>query len=122
MPWVQTDLEFAPQPVRSNAEGLACAGCSLSLKVRVGRFRCRNLGCEVLFFAGTLPGVAEVRGRRTCRADVIVRLIGYSLGGRPGERLINRLGLEVSDDTILRRLKKSSKPANNSAAVVGLDE
>jgi len=26
---VQTDLEFAPQPLRSNAEGLACAGCSL---------------------------------------------------------------------------------------------
>ena len=33
------------------------------------------------------PGVGEVRGRRTCRADVVARLIGYALGGRAGERL-----------------------------------
>jgi hypothetical protein len=78
----------------------------LSLKIRVNRFRCRNLASAVLFFAGTLPGVAEFRGRRTCRADVILRLIGHALGGRPGERLTTRLGPPVSDDSILRRLKK----------------
>jgi hypothetical protein len=71
-----------------------------------------------------LPCEASLKfaARRTSRADVITQLIGYSLGGRPGERLIARLGLPVSDDTILRRLKKSSKPSNNGAEVVGLDE
>ena len=122
MPWVSADLEFAPQPLRANAEGLAGAGVPLSLKVRVNRFRCRNLGCAVLFFAGTLAGVAEFRGRRTSRADVILRLIGHALGGRPAERLINRLGLPVSDDTILRRLKKNAQPAPCTAQIVGLDE
>jgi len=89
---------------------LPVLGVPLSLKVRVNRFRCRNLGCAVLFFAGT------------CRADVILRLIGHALGGRPGERLITRLGLPVSDDTILRRLKKSARPARHAAEIVGLDE
>jgi len=97
-------------------------GVPLSLKVRVNRFRCRNLGCAFLFFAGTLPGVAEFRGRRTRRAYVILQLIGHALGGRPGERLITRLGLPVSDDTILLRLKKSAQPAPHAAKIVGLDE
>jgi transposase len=101
---------------------LPAFGVPVSLKVRVNRFRCRNLGCAIRFFSAALRGVAEVRGRRTSRADVITQLIGYSLGGRPGERLIARLGLPVSDDTILRRLKKSSKTKNNGAEVVGLDE
>jgi transposase len=101
---------------------LPVLGVPLSLKVRVSRFRCRNLGCAVLFFTSTLPGVAEFRARRTCRADVILRLIGHALGGRPGEHLITRLGLPVSDDTILRRLKKSAQPASDAAKIVGLDE
>ena len=101
---------------------LPVLGVPLSLKVRVNRFRCRNLGCAILFVAGTLAGVAEFRGRRTCRADVILRLIGHALGGRPGERLIARLGLPVSDDTILRRLKKNAQPAPHAAKIVGSDE
>jgi len=101
---------------------LPVLGVPLSLKVRVNRFRCRNLGCAILFVAGTLAGVAEFRGRRTCRADVILRLIGHALGGRPGERLMARLGLPVSDDTILRRLKKNAQPAPHAAKIVGSDE
>jgi hypothetical protein len=31
---------------------------------------------------------------------------GHGTGGRPGGRLMKRLGLPVSDDTILRQLKK----------------
>ena len=49
------------------------------------------------------------------------KLIGHALGGRPGERLMGRIGLAISDDTILRRLKKCArKPA--SGTVVGLDD
>ena len=35
----------------------------------------------------------------------IVGLVGYALGGLPGERLLNRLGIRSSDDTVLRRVK-----------------
>jgi hypothetical protein len=81
---------------------LPALGAAVSLRVRVGRWRCRRPGCAVRFFTGGLSGVAEIRGRRTCRADVVTQLIGYALGGRPGERLMGRLGLPVSDDTILQ--------------------
>jgi hypothetical protein len=72
-------------------------------------------------FADRLPGVAEVPGRRTCRANVIARLIGYTLGGRAGERLTTRIGLPVSNETLLRWLK-GAEPAAAEARVIGVAE
>ena len=68
--------------------------------------------------------MADLRGRRTCRADVVARLIGYALGGRAGERLTTRLGLPVSNDTLLRGVKQGAKPttAATQAQVIGVDE
>ena len=97
-------------------------GAAVSLRVCVGRWRCRQSGCAVRFFTGTLPGVTDVYSRRTCRADLVTQLVGHALGGRPGERLSGRLGLPISDDTILRRLKKCARPAITGVQVVGIDE
>jgi hypothetical protein len=76
----------------------------------------------VRVFADRLPGVAEVRGRRTCRANAIARLIGYALGGRAGERLAERLGLPISNDSLLRRVKTGAQPAVTGTQVIGIDE
>jgi len=54
---------------------LPAVGGVVSLRICVGRWRCRNPGCAVRFFTGLLPGVAQVRGRRTCRAEVITQLL-----------------------------------------------
>jgi transposase len=35
----------------------------------------------------------------------IVGLVGYALGGLPGEQLLDRLGIKSSDDTVIRRVK-----------------
>jgi hypothetical protein len=52
---------------------------------------------------------------------VVTELVGHALGGRAGERLMGRLGLRVSDDTIVRRLKTRARPAVVDARVVGVD-
>src|ERR1700738_5354541 len=70
---------------------LPAVGAIVSLHIRVTRWRCLAAACAVRFFADRLPGVAEVRGRRTCRADVVARLIGYALGGRAGATPPTRL-------------------------------
>ena len=101
---------------------LPALGAPVLLKIRVGRWRCTGPRCKVRFFTGCLPGVAEFRARRTDRANVITQLIGYVLGGRPGERLSKRIGLPVSNDTLLRWLKKCAKPSLASAPVIGVDE
>src|SRR3979411_1215335 len=79
-------------------KGPPAVGGTGPLQIGVGRWRCATRACAVRFFADRLPGVAEFRGRRTCRANVVVRLIGYALGGRPGERLAPRIGLSGRHD------------------------
>jgi hypothetical protein len=39
------------------------------------------------------------------------------MGGRPGERLMGRLGVPVSDDTILRQLKRDANLAHRNSRV-----
>jgi transposase len=54
----------------------------------------------------------------------IVRLFGHSVGGRPSERLMARLGMPVSDTTILLSVKKLAGVQPNPAVVrvAGIDE
>jgi hypothetical protein len=44
-------------------------------------------------------------GRQTDRAAEIIRLVGYVAGGLPGQRLLARLSIATSDDTVLRRVR-----------------
>lgn len=62
--------------------------------------------------------------RRTRRVSEIVGLLGHRAGGRPGERLMRRLGIPVSDDTILRQLKRDAALVSWDATirVVGIDD
>ncbi len=53
-------------------------------------------------FADRLAGVSLPRVQHTQRFGGVVHLVGYALGGRGGERLLDRLGMGVSDHTILR--------------------
>jgi hypothetical protein len=45
------------------------------------------------------------------RLSEIVGLVGYALGGLPGERLLDRLGIKSSGDTVLRRVKARRRGA-----------
>src|SRR3979409_391100 len=99
---------------------LPAVGAAGSLRVWVARWRWPQSGGQVRFFTGTLPGVTDVYSRRTCRADLVTQLVGHALGGRPGERLSGRLGMPISDDTLLRQLKKGARPAIPGVQVVGI--
>jgi transposase len=87
-------------------QDLPWQGVSVQLWATVGRFRCRNSSCPRKIFCERLPRVARVYGRQTERASEIVRLIGYVAGGLPGQRLLDRLSIATSDDTVLRRVRQ----------------
>lgn len=95
----------------------------MTLRVRVTRWRCSYSPCGTKFFSSPLPGTAHAFARQTDRAAAITLLVGQALGGRASERLINRLGLPVSDDTILRRLKRGgSEHKSVGTTIVGIDD
>jgi transposase len=99
-------------------------GVSVELWVTARRFRCRNSSCPRKIFCERLPHVTRVYGRQTERASEIVRLIGYISGGLPGQRLLARLSISTSDDTVLRRVRQEPAQAPSSAAVgnLGVDD
>jgi hypothetical protein len=53
----------------------------------------------------------------------IVSLVGYALGGLAGERLLNRLGIKSSYDSVLRRVKTRRRGAIQPAVrVLSVDD
>ncbi|HEX2654173.1 MAG TPA: ISL3 family transposase, partial [Xanthobacteraceae bacterium] len=88
-------------------------GVAVELWASVGRFRCRNSSCPRKIFCERLPQIARVYGRQTERASEVVRLIGYVAGGLPGQRLLARLSISTSDDTVLRRVREKPTEASS---------
>jgi transposase len=105
-------------------QDLPWQGVAVELWAIVGRFRCRNASCSRQIFCERLPQIARVYGRQTERAAEIIRLIGYVAGGLPGQRLLARLAIAASDDTVLRRVRE--QPSGEVAATpirhLGVDD
>lgn len=75
-------------------------------------------------FSDPLAGVSAPRLQHTDRFGAVMHLVGHALGGRGAERLLARLGMGISDDTILRRLKRPTATplAPDVLRVVGVDD
>jgi hypothetical protein len=94
------------------------------LELALYRLRCRNPSCGRKTFAEPLGSVAERFARRTNRVQELARLVGHAAGGLPAERLMARLGLPQSDDTILRHLKHhmAAQGRGENARIIGIDD
>jgi transposase len=86
-------------------QDLPWQGQTVEVHLSAGRYRCRHRNCPGKIFTERLPRVAHAYSRQTTRLADIVRVVGYAAGGLPGQRLLERLAVCVSDDTILRRVK-----------------
>ena len=93
---------------------LPAQGTPVDVRVRLTRWRCRNQDCERRIFAERIPGLAAPFARQTTRLAGVVRLFGHSVGGRPSERLMGRLGMRVGHTTILREIKRSARDGRGS--------
>ncbi|MGH9627679.1 MAG: transposase [Bryobacteraceae bacterium] len=117
-------IPIGPQHILSPPSGLPWQGVSVQLWVTTGRFGCRNSSCPRKVFCERLPRVASVFDRQTDRASEIVHLVGYIAGGRPGQRLLARLSIVTSDDTVLRRVRREREqtPASEPIRNLGVDD
>jgi len=106
-------------------QDLPWQGLTVQILLRIRRFRCRTCGCPRKVFTERVEGIPSYL-RQTNRLAEIVRVVGYSAGGLPGARLLARLAIRISDDTVLRRVKTPASPAfsnsHNSIEVLGVDD
>jgi len=102
---------------------LPIAGRRVRLVLRARRFRCSAVLCGRRIFnerfdADTLAPWA----RRTARLDHIVHHLALALGGRPAASFAHRLMLPVSNDTLLRLVRRRGSPRFEAPTVVGIDD
>ncbi len=92
-------------------------GRRLRIRLAARRFRCRNAVCERQVFTERFaPDLIQAHARRTLRLDVLTYAIALVLGGRPGERLAERLSMPVSADTPSAGARHRRHPTPASAA------
>ena len=99
---------------------LSAQGAPVIFCGSLGRWRCRNQHGDRRIFTECVPGLAAPFARRTARLAEIVRLLGHSAGGRPSERLMRRLGMPVSDTTILDGLKEHARARSEISAMAAV--
>ena len=87
------------------------------------RFRCVVTDCPRRIFAERLEAVVSGPfARRTARLEGLVHHLGLALGGRPGQSLARRLLLPVSNDTLLRVVRRRAVQPPKDPRVVGIDD
>lgn len=79
---------------------------SLTLKIRARRFFCLNRRCHRVIFCERLPEVVSY-ARKTDRLEEALLSIALELGGEAGARLARQLGLWVSPDALLERIRET---------------
>lgn len=105
-----------------NPRELPSCGVAARLCLRVRRFFCRNAACLRKIFCERLADFVPAYERRTAQFTQMLTLLAMALGGRGGSRIVSRLQMGVSRDTLLRLIRRKSSPTFEEPRVLGVDD
>ncbi|MGO8918493.1 MAG: ISL3 family transposase [Stellaceae bacterium] len=118
-----TNSERVHSRYRRRLVDLPMAGRPVRLVVVARRFHCDAVICGRRIFVERFDqDVLAPWPRRTARLDHIVYHLGLALGGRPAASFARRLMLPVSNDTLLRVVRRRGSPRFVPPTVVGIDD
>ncbi|MCL6647789.1 MAG: transposase family protein [Chloroflexi bacterium] len=101
---------------------LPWAAVPIVLHVHLRNFRCVEPDCPQRFFTERRPELAPPYAHATLRRMLAETAVGVGAGGEPGARLLRSLGIGVSGDTLLRRVRKAPEPPVPKTDAVGIDD
>jgi transposase len=107
---------------RRHPRDLPCTGRPIRLLLTVRKFFCRNPDCSRKVFTERLPDFLEVSSRLTKRLRTAVQEVGFATCGKGGERLSDKLGMPISDASMLWSLFLVPLPEVGQVRVVGVDD
>lgn len=98
-------------------------GNGVELRITARRFVCTASHCQQRIFAERFgEGLFGMRARRTTRLEVLVRHLDLALGGRPAANFARRLMLPVSNDTLLRVVRRHARSPTEALVIMGVDD
>ncbi len=107
---------------RRKPRDLPCVGRPIRLLLTVRKFFCRNPNCSRKVFTERLPDFIEASSRLTTRLRTAVQEIGFATCGIGGERLGDKLGMPISDASLLWSLFLVPLPEVGQVHVIGVDD
>jgi transposase len=99
-----------------------CLGCEARLELAVRRLYCRNPACSRQTFVERLPGLIEPRAQRKDRLATTQGRVGVAMGGEAGARMLQRIGMPTSGDTVLRLVRRLPLPRRPAPRVLDVDD
>jgi len=120
------DCGCAAQRVHSqyirNLADLPLAGQRVQIRLQVRRFFCDRPSCQRKTFSERLPDFAPKSARRTKRLADVQTVVGLAVGGEAGARLVHRLEMPASPDTLLRLIRRQPIQDTVTPRVLGIDD
>ena len=104
------------------AADLPCAGFRVQLILHVRRFFCDTADCIRKIFTERLPAFVLPWARLTVRLCEALQSLGLATCGELGTRLGERLAIQTSPTTILRRIMVLPTAAREQVAELGRDD
>ena len=101
---------------------LPCGGQPVRLLVQARKYFCEVSTCVRKIFAERLTPFVGPQARVTQRLFQIVQVIGLATGGRLGVRVTDRLGIQISRQTILRRIMALPTAPVGPVVELGIDD
>lgn len=101
---------------------LPCGGQQLRLLVQVRKCFCEVATCARKIFSERLTSFVDAFARVTRRLYQIVQVIGLATGGRLGVRVTDRLGIQTTRQTILRRIMALPTEPVGEVSQIGIDD
>src|ERR1700744_3531965 len=108
---------------RRRVTDLPLAGRIVRLLVIARCFRCDAVLCgRQIFTERFAEGVLAPSSRRTAGLDSIVHHLGLAVGGGRAGGVSEKMMLPVSKDTLLRVVRRRSRPPADPLRVIGIDD
>lgn len=102
---------------------LPSSGRRVEVQITARRFFCTTPLCRQKIFAERFGEDFLPKGAfRTARLECLVHHLGLALGGRPAASFARRLMLPVSNDTLLRVVRRRARLPAEPLSVVGVDD
>jgi transposase len=101
---------------------LPVSAFSVVLNLTVRRYFCDNPDCERCTFVERMPGAIETYARRTARLVASQREVGFLAGGETGAKIVRKLALPTSPDTLIRLVRNAPMPERPTPKILGIDD
>ena len=101
---------------------LPCGGQPIHLFLQVRKCFCEEGACPRKIFVERLTPFIDPHGRVTRRLFQVVQVIGLATGGRLGVRVTDRIGIQTSRQTIIRRILALSTEPARQVIELGVDD